>query len=339
MAANSDRPIFVVGCPRSGTTMLQLMLHSHPRIAIPPETRFVVTAYERRREFGDLEHPANRRALARWIVGRSQTKFLDLGLDADSIIEEIMAAPPSLGSALGTVFQAYARRFGKQRWGDKRPTYIQHLDGLLRLFPDAQVVHLIRDGRDCVASLKEVSWYKRDVFHAAATWTQAIDLGRRAEARLGPDSYYQLQYEHLVDDPQGELRGLCAFLGEDFDSRMTQPQRIAGTVVPPQKRWHHNTRTVVNSGRVGSWSARLEPWEISLAEAVMSRRLREHGYELTGAPRPPATHLATYTRITADRRLVAGKRALRDRWDRLHEANPVALVQRGELVREPLLRR
>jgi hypothetical protein len=128
MAAKSDRPIFVMGCPRSGTTMLQLMLHSHPRIAIPPETRFVVTAYERRRDFGDLEYPANRRALAQWIVGRAETKFLDLGLDPEPITEEIMGGPPALGAALGTVFQAYARRFGKPRWGDKRPSYIQHLD-------------------------------------------------------------------------------------------------------------------------------------------------------------------------------------------------------------------
>jgi hypothetical protein len=319
--------------------MLQLMLHSHPKIAIPAETRFMVTAYEHRRDFGDLEDPANRRALAQWIVGRPETKFCDLGLDPELVTEEIVAGPPALGSALGTVFQAYARRFGKPRWGDKRPSYMQHLDSLLRLFPDAQVVHLIRDGRDCVASLKEVSWYKRDVFHAAATWTQTIDLGRRAAVRLGPHSYHQLQYEHLVDDPGAELRRLCAFLGEDYDPRMTQPQRIAGTVIPPQKRWHRNTRTVVNSGRVGSWSDRLEPWEIALAETVMGRRLSEYGYELTGAPRAPAAHLARYARVNTERRLLARKRAARDRWLRLHETNPVALVQRDELIREPLLRR
>jgi hypothetical protein len=184
-----------------------------------------------------------------------------------------------------------------------------------------------------------MSWYKRDIFYAAATWTRAIDLGRRAAARLGPDSYYQLQYEHLVDNPAGELRGLCAFLGEDYDPRMTQPQRIAGSAVPPQKKWHERTKGSVNSSRVGSWSARLESWEIALAETVMGRRLRDHGYQLTGAPRPPVAHLATFARVTADRRIVAGKRAVRDRWDRLHELNPVALIQGGDLVGEPLLRR
>ena len=79
----SDRPIFVIGCPRSGTTMLQLMLHSHPRIAVPPETRFVVPGYYRRFSFGDLREEHNRRRLGRWIVSDKDTKFKELKLDGD----------------------------------------------------------------------------------------------------------------------------------------------------------------------------------------------------------------------------------------------------------------
>src|SRR5690606_13260697 len=71
----SDRPIFVIGCPRSGTTMLQLMLHSHPRIAVPPETRFVVPAYFSRRMYGDMRLAENRRRLATWIATGKNTKF------------------------------------------------------------------------------------------------------------------------------------------------------------------------------------------------------------------------------------------------------------------------
>ena len=78
---SSTRPIFVVGCPRSGTTMLQLMLHAHRRIAVPPETRFLLAAYWRRRDFGDLSQVDNRHRLARWIVDRPQTRFQDLGLE------------------------------------------------------------------------------------------------------------------------------------------------------------------------------------------------------------------------------------------------------------------
>ena len=144
----ADRPIIVVGCPRSGTTMLQLMLHAHPRIAIPPETRFTLAVYGERRDFGDLEVEANRRALARRIVDRRDTRFCDLGLDAEDIVERIAAGPGTLGSALGTVFQRYAARFGKPRWGDKRPAYLHNVDILLRLFPDAQFINIVRDGRD-----------------------------------------------------------------------------------------------------------------------------------------------------------------------------------------------
>ncbi|GAA1572041.1 sulfotransferase [Actinomadura kijaniata] len=323
MAIPSDRPIFVIGCPRSGTTLLQLMLHSHRRIAIPAETRFLLPAYTSRCEFGDLEDTENRRALAEWITGRKTTKFRDLGLDAAEVSEEIVQGPPTIGSALGIVFRAYARKHGRPRWGDKRPSYSKHVGTLLRMFPDAQFVHLIRDGRDCVASLTEMPWYKQDVYHAISAWREAIDNGRRHAARLGPDAYYELQYERLVADPAGELSSLCAFLGEDFDPAMTEPQDIARKTVPPQKRWHDRTRAPVDNARVGSWSTRLEPWEIGLAEAVFGDRLIEYGYEPSGAPRPTAAQLARFARVSTHRRMAYRKADLRERWQRRYEPNPV----------------
>ncbi|GAA2616875.1 sulfotransferase [Actinomadura fulvescens] len=323
MAFQADRPIFVIGCPRSGTTLLQLMLHSHQRIAIPAETRFLLPAYTARCDFGDLRDSDNRRALAEWITGRKETKFRDLGLDAAQVVEEIVAGPPTMGSALGIVFRAYARKFGKPRWGDKRPSYFKHVPTLMRMWPDAQFVHLVRDGRDCVASLKEMPWYKLDVHHAISAWREAIDYGRRYAAKLGPDSYYELQYERLVADPADELSRLCTFLGEDFDPDMTQPQDIARLTVPPQKKWHNLTQTAVTAGRVGSWATRLEPAEIGLAEAVLGERLTEYGYELSGAPRPGPALLARFAKTAAHRRVAQRKCDLRDRWQRRYEPGPV----------------
>ncbi|HXL19841.1 MAG TPA: sulfotransferase, partial [Streptosporangiaceae bacterium] len=188
----ADRPIFILGCPRSGTTLLQLMLHAHPRIAIPPETRFVLTSYEARNTFGDLRREPNRTALANSIVRERQTLFYDLDLDADEVFAEIMAGPPTLGSAIGIVFRAYARRFSKPRWGDKRPGYYQYMPALLRMFPDAQIVHLTRDGRDCVASLLTMPWFKQDIYAAICSWMEAIDSGRRAARQLPADTYFEL---------------------------------------------------------------------------------------------------------------------------------------------------
>ena len=116
--ADNDRPIFVLGCARSGTTLLQAMLHSHPRIAIPPENRFVIPAYRRRLRFGDLREPANRKAVAQVVMERGRG-FGDFRLDPVETERQIIAGPPTLGSALGIVLRAYATRFDSPRWGEQ----------------------------------------------------------------------------------------------------------------------------------------------------------------------------------------------------------------------------
>ncbi len=320
----SVRPIFVVGCPRSGTTLLQVMLHAHERIAIPPETRFLMQAYDARRDFGDLGDEANRRALAAWIVGRKKTRFSDLGLGPQEITERIAAGPPTLGSALGIILRAYAERFGKPRWGDKRPGYFQRLPALLRMFPDAQVVQVIRDGRDCVASLKEMDWYKQDVYHALSTWVEALDAGDRAAKTLGPGSYHRLYYERLICDPKSELSALCGFLGEAFDPAMLEPARIADTAVPDRKTWHARTHDQVSTSRSGTWRTRLTAEEIALCEAVAGGRLREHGYTVDGAGSTQMSGHAHYLRVAAHRRLAARKRDMVDMLRRRDEPSEVA---------------
>jgi Sulfotransferase family len=319
----ADRPIFVLGCPRSGTTLLQLMLHAHPRIAMPPETRFVITTYEGRNGFGDLRSQARRRALADSIVRDPATLFGDLGLDADEVAEEIAGGPPTLGSAIEIVFRAYARRFGKPRWGDKRPGYYQYMPALARMFPDAQFVHLIRDGRDCVASLLRMPWFHQDIYAAVCTWIEAIDSGRRAARTLAAGTYYELRYEDLTADPAGQLTQLCDFLGEDYDPAMTEPHKISGGTLPERQVWHAATRAEVKAAPSGTWQDRLDPGQIALCETAMNRRLRSLGYEISGAARPGPVVLARYARAEVLHRGAAYKRRLRDEAQRRREPGPV----------------
>ncbi|MEV7967224.1 sulfotransferase [Sphaerisporangium sp. NPDC088356] len=328
-----DRPIFVIGCPRSGTTLLQLMLHSHERIAVPPETRFLLSAYFRRRLYGDMCDAENRRRLAQWIATDKATKFRELGIDRATYVRRAVEGPGSLGSVMGEAFRAYAERFGKPRWGDKRPCYVKHVNALLRLFPDAQFVNLIRDGRDCVASLKEMPWYRLDVFHAIANWAESIDHGRHYAERLPPASYYEMRYEDLTADPETELTKLCGFLGEEFDPAMCEPRRVADLAVPAHKVWHSNTHREVTGARVGGWATRLEPWEIALCDQVLGSRLRAHGYEPAGS-KPSAQHLLTYRKTAARRRLSRYKQQGGDWVNRLREPGPLpAMLTSGQLSR------
>jgi hypothetical protein len=279
------------------------MLRAHPRIAIPPETRLLLDAYEHRGAYGDLSRPANHQALAEWIVAGTGTRFDGLGLDPRAVAEEIVAGPPTLGSALEIALRAYARRLGKPRWGDKRPGYVQHIDTLLRMFPDAQIVHLVRDGRDCVGSLKRTPWWRMGVYHAIATWTQALDAGSAAAQSLPAGAYLEIQYERLTADREGELRRLCAFLEEEY-----APEMASVTPYRPETPARRS----------------LDRWEAELCETVMTDRLLAYGYEPAPTGRPAAHHLARYAAVTAHRRLAARKRAMLDLRLRAAEPQPVA---------------
>jgi hypothetical protein len=297
--------------------MLQLMLHAHPRIAIPPETRFLLAAHKRRSEWGDLREAANREKLARWVTRGKGTNFGDLELDRDEVVAEIVAGPPTLGSAIGIVFRAYARKFDKPRWGDKRPAYLLNINVLLRMFPDAQIVNIIRDGRDCVASLKEQPWHRGGLNEAISTWCRGSDAGRRALRTLPPDAYHQVYYESLVRDPVRNMTAICEFLGEEYHPDMAGPSTMAGLAVPKRKVWHERTHGEVTTERVGSFVERLGPEDLALCQSVMRRRLLQHGYELVDAGRPSFAQVRGYLPQRARTVAARAKRAVRLRRRRI----------------------
>jgi hypothetical protein len=296
-----DRPIFLVGCPRSGTTLLSTMLHAHPRLAFPPETRFLLPAYESRDSFGDLRIRANRVRLARRITGRG-SRFRDLGLDRAAVVEAIADGPPTLGSAFGIVWQEFARSRGKARWGEKRPAYWRYMDVVSQLFPDAQVVHLVRDPRACVASLLRVHWTHGGVEDAAAVWVLAEREIHRFADRSAPETYHALRYEDLLADPTRALGGLCAFLGEEFDASMLDYQQAAHDIVPDRKTWHDNTKGSLDPSRSDAWRGQLSGSDIRLVEIAARNGMRRWGYQPSGEnAHPSVPALARYSADVARR--------------------------------------
>lgn len=328
MSQSNDRPIFLVGCPRSGTTLLSAMLHAHPRLAMPPETRFLIPVYRERAEFGDLRVEANRRRLAARITEPMDSMFADLALDRVAVIDRIVAAPPTVGSAAGTLWREFARDRGKARWGEKRPAYWRDMDVVLRLFPDAQIVHLMRDGRACVASLKQVTWWREGVLGAMTTWALAERQLRRLGRRLPSDSYHRLRYEDLLADPEAELTRLCAFLGEDFDEAMLDRGDSATDIVQSRQRWHDRVKGELDPARIEAWRTVLEPQELGLFEAVAGRALRRNGYALSGAgERPTIGRLAAYYQVLGRRLGSMAKWRLRDA--RQRRAEEITLADLG----------
>ena len=284
MSENNQKPIFIIGCERSGTTLIRLILHSHPNIALPPQTKFLKKIYKRRLQWRNLANEANRIKLSHWFTDHfdNHTKLPDLGLEAGDIRKEIVSSATSLGAAATGVFKLYSRKFNKPRWGDKRPYYIKYLRQLLALFPDAQIIHVVRDGRDCIASLMKMPWWKKDLAYTILNWQEAIQEGKRANRSLPVEQFIEIRYEDFVSHPEKWARELCRFLGEKYNSDMLKFQEIADIAVPDYKMpWHSATREPISNTAIGRWQRDLEKWQVSLIEKVMGQELKEWGYELS----------------------------------------------------------
>lgn len=304
--------------------MLSTMLHSHPRIAIPPETRFLLPVYHDRAEYGDLREDENRFVLARRMT-RKSAKFRDLGLQRSDVVERVVAGPPTIGSAAGIIWREFARSRGKARWGEKRPAYWREMDVVMRLFPDAQIIHLVRDGRACVASLKQVDWWGRDSLGSITTWTLADQQLRALGKNLPSDSYHYVRYEDLLADPAGRLQALCAFLGEDFDPAMLERGAAAADIVPSRKTWHSRVHGDLDSTRIEAWRTALTPEEVGLFETVAARSMRANGYVPSGAgTKPSRLAIANYAKQYAQRRANITTVRARDAVKRGRERVPLA---------------
>lgn len=221
--------VFIVGCPRSGTTLLRHILMAHPQITITPESHWIPVWFEERRGLTPdgmvtseligllLEHPR----FARLRIGREELA----GLMADG-------HPLSYSAFVTGILDLYGKRKHKLLVGTKTPQYVRRMRALHSLWPRARFVHLIRDGRDVSLSVANWSktpqtrlarlptWKDDPVSTTALWWESNVRLGRESGKSLGPGLYYEVRYEALVAHPREESEALCAFLGLPYDDAM-----------------------------------------------------------------------------------------------------------------------
>jgi hypothetical protein len=267
-------PFFIVGAQRSGTTMLRLMLNAHARIAVPFESDFL--------------------AVARGLNGTAPfdaTVALE-ALAADpwtakgGIVEDRAAIlarrPASFGELAAAAFGAWAAARGKPCWGVKTPGYVTELDALWAMFPGARFVHIVRDGRDVALSLRDLSWGSRHVLRVAADWRWKTLVGRKMGAMV-PGHYHELRYEDLIADPGATLRGVCDFLGVEFDAGMLEYHREAPKEMPQESlTWHRSSVSAPDVSKARAWKTRMSTADRILFEDVAGDALALFGYEVEG---------------------------------------------------------
>jgi hypothetical protein len=299
-------PIFIVGAPRSGTTLLRVMLSSHSRIYIPPESDFIPRLFLRRPHVSMSRGQAARNL--RTILGyrRFFREWRATPLDPVSFTATLPQRTPA--AFLDALYGAYADQYGAARWGDKSPIYTSYVDLLAQIFPAAQFVHLIRDGRD--AALSALAVYKDrfyvDIYFGARTWLQRVRATRRAGAALGPERYVEMRYEQLTADPEVSLRAVCDFLGETYEPAMREPHRLGRELLRPRGR-HAPVRQPLrpNSGR---WRTEMSLADQRLFVAVAGELLQELGYEMSDVGEMSLLERARVAGLASKYRVLEGGR-------------------------------
>ncbi|MFA5495323.1 MAG: sulfotransferase [Porticoccaceae bacterium] len=219
---NKERPIFILGAERSGTTLLMAMLGFHRRIAVPE----VVWYYPRFRPYlhtyGDLSQPENFRTLAEEMIFGLKTPFWGMPINPATIVDEIVgrAREQSFAGLFDAMLGKYAEHVGKPRWGEKTPYNLFFVGEILEDFPNAQFVFITRDGRDASADYLESSFGPTNIYAAAYAWKRSQNAVEEWRDKLPADQWLDVAYEALARDPDAVLRQVADFLGEEYDPAM-----------------------------------------------------------------------------------------------------------------------
>jgi Sulfotransferase family len=275
--------LFIVGCARSGTTLLGRIVDAHPEIGVAPSIHWIAGHLRRRgvRAPDDLVTAELVRGLA------DDRRLARFGIEP----EELEALVPVGGRVeyrrfLAAFLELYARKRDKPRVGNKTASFVRRIRALHDAWPEARFIHLIRDGRDvCLSALswrsaerslgRYPTWNEDPVSTVAFWWDRKVRAGREAGDRLEPGLYREVRYEALVGEPARECVALCGFLGVPFDEAMVRFEQGA-TSGDAELDGAHPWLPITAGLR--DWRTQMPDEDVERFEALAGDLLEELGY-------------------------------------------------------------
>lgn len=290
--------LFVVGCPRSGTTLLQRMLDHHSQLAVANDTHFIPRSIEKhdRQAIGKAIREGDL-ALSDSLIEcvRRYRRFARLGLP-DATVDKASKTSKTYREFVSSLYSAYARQRGKPLAAEKTPDYVRRLPLLHALFTWSKTVHIVRDGRDVALSLLDWAsetkgpgklklWREEPIAVCALWWRWLVGTGRRDGRVIGATRYCEVSYEELVRSPREHLQRITSFLDLPFDVKMLSYHRGKMRSSPglsAKKAWLPPTPGLRD------WRTQMSARDLELFEALAGDLLDELGYErsvVTVSPR------------------------------------------------------
>lgn len=244
-------PLFLVGAERSGTTLLRLMLDHHPLIAWTNEFEYAVDHIPAEGGWPELSEYHRRLQGSR--VFRANGFRVDPTLSYPQLVSSFL--------------EQDRQRKSKRIVG---ASVHRHFDRLLRVWPEARFIHLVRDGRDVAKSCIAMGW-AGNVWMGVERWIEAEALWARVAGALASGRCIEVRYESLIQDPRGTLEAICGFVGVPYSPQMLEYADQSSYRPPDQS-------------LIAQWRRKLSARELQLVESRIAKMLVERGYELSGQP-------------------------------------------------------
>lgn len=267
--------LFIGGCPRSGTTMLGSLLGSHPSGATLPESQFKVEAMRG----GTID--ASAKARARNLKQLMQSHRFMGWHTALSAVKTEDLEEESYRQQIDLLVSAYLGTIGKDDADfvvDDTPSNKSFFLTLGELYPGARFIHIIRDGRAVANSVLQRDWGPNTILLAAYWWQYHLVHGLAAEESLGAERILRVRYEDVLDNPQGELTRICAWLGIEYSERMLEPS--ANTLDVRAATFNTLASRGPEAGRAHAWRGTLSSRQIEVFESATRDMLSYLGYEM-----------------------------------------------------------
>jgi hypothetical protein len=283
----SQVPVFfIIGRPRSGTTLLRVLFEAHPHVIIPPESPFIISLYKkygkvkywdetRINEF--CEDLFKQRYFDKWLVEKEQLLNSLSEVKGENTFQDVVRK----------VCLTYTSVFDKKEIrliGDKNPAYSLYINRIHKLFPESKIIHITRDYRDNYLSLVKVNFEVPIVPLVIYRWKFAYRRMQNLKKR-NPGLIYSLRYEDLASDPEDRFRDICRFLGIDYDPSVLSFYRKKSEV---EKAYagseeiglvHKSLFNPISTGRMNLWKTEMSPRDIRIADLVAGKTADKAGYE------------------------------------------------------------
>lgn len=308
-------PIFVVGCGRSGTTLLRLMLNRHSQLAIFGETQ----AFFWLGKYGKLsEEKSLSRLIRDWQMSCEVHSPYPQMMDSAALRKRLEAAA-SYAEAISKIMEEFLSLEKKARWGEKTPAHLHQIASISRAYPKAKFIHLIRDPRAVVSSaiseLGDGVYNSFSVNRVARYWNRCEAAIERASAKF-PGKVLKVKYEDLVEYPDKTLKLMCDFLGVAYEAEMLNTAESAKLNAPrhegngPVLTAHKGLLANINSSARDKWRERLDPALVGVVDHASEAWMGLRNYPQASLPREARPSLGMKIALYIDWQFSEAKRLI-----------------------------